>query len=643
MRQLAYKIKEAGTSPRFAFFLGAGASFQSGIPVASGMIRDFKKSIIERECPEDLQTDQEKDQWLAAQPWYNPDDEYSCLFERIEPKEVGRQRYIEMMIDGRAPSFGYVVLANLLATNHINTIMTTNFDDLIYDASSKYTDIRPIVYAYGIMASEMRILSLRPKILKLHGDYLYSALKNTDTELAEQDLNMAKGVSQFLKEYGLVVVGYGGNDKSIMELLRGINERNDFYWCVRRGEIPNTSVQELLQERRGEIIEIDGFDEMMNEIRGIVGFDVRAMVGGMQKREQVIIEQLKAFAPKNKSTDILVKVADVLAEQADQQLSQNKEGQALRYFAQGLEAAEAGKFQDAEHAYRRAIELDPRDYGSYNNLGILLYEKLQRYPDAEAAFRKAIELNPHDATVYYNLGSLLHKGLQSYSDAEVAYRQAIELDPQYAAAYSALGNLFHDMQRYPDAEAAYRNAIERDPYSADLYCDLGSLFHDMQRYPDAEAAFRQAIELNPQHARTYNNLGFLLTKNPSRIANSEAMYRKALELDPNDATTYYNLGYLFANDSNRIADAEANYRKAIELNPQYAYAYYGLAGVLAKNPRRYSDAEAMYRKAIELIPNYADTYISLAALLSRDPNRTADFEAAYKKALELDPQILHRT
>lgn len=71
------------------------------------------------------------------------------------------------------------MLANLLATEHINTIITTNFDDLVYTACTTFTDIHPIVFAYGILASEMRVTSPRPKILKLHGDFIRNSRTQT--------------------------------------------------------------------------------------------------------------------------------------------------------------------------------------------------------------------------------------------------------------------------------------------------------------------------------------------------------------------------------------------------------------------------------------------------------------------------------
>ncbi len=64
---------------------------------------------------------------------------------------------------------------------------------------------------------------------------------------------------------------------------------------------------------------------------------------------------------------------------------------------------------------------------AYYNLGVSLND-LKRYEEAEVAYRKAIELNPSDAIAYSNLGNLLGD-LKRYEEAEVAYRKAIELNP----------------------------------------------------------------------------------------------------------------------------------------------------------------------------------------------------------------------
>ncbi|HZB43893.1 MAG TPA: tetratricopeptide repeat protein, partial [Pyrinomonadaceae bacterium] len=406
-------------------------------------------------------------------------------------KEIGRQRYIESIIENRAPSFGYVVLANLMASNHINTIITTNFDDLVYSACTTFTGIRPIVYAYGVMASEMRLTAQRPKILKLHGDYLYSALKNTGTELGEQDANMARQLRQVLSEYGLVVVGYGGGDKSVMDVLSDISERNDLYWCIRRGEKINDRVEKLLRDKRGFLVEIEGFDEMMNEVRRTVEFDVKKMLGSIDERRNQIIEHLERFEQKY-SADILGDIVEAAKEPATKAV-EDKKITALEFAVNAYNAAEAKDLPAAVELYRKAIEIDPNYAIAHNNLGNALNE-LKRHEEAEAAYRRAIELDPNYAIAYYNLGTAL-RDLKRHEEAEAAYRKAIELDPNYAAAHSNLVNLLRLLKRETEALTFAERAQQIEPQSPAYQLSLAAIHKKLGHEIEADQYAAQARAL----------------------------------------------------------------------------------------------------------------------------------------------------
>ncbi|HEY0077517.1 MAG TPA: tetratricopeptide repeat protein [Pyrinomonadaceae bacterium] len=467
VKQIAHKIREYGKRPRFAFFLGAGASRDSKIITAGEMIRHFRERITVECCPDNLKTDEEKEKWLKEQDWYKQDgNEYCKFFEQFEPKEIGRQRYIESIIEGRDPSFGYVVLANLMANEYINTIITTNFDDLVYSACTSYTAIRPIVYAYGVLASEMRITAQRPKILKLHGDYLYSTIKNTNSETAAQDPNMARQLMQVLNEYGLIVVGYSGGDKSVMDILSQFSERNDLYWCVMRGEEPNDAVKKLLRDKGGFLVEIEGFDKMMNEIRRIVEFDVHKMVGSIQERQTQMIENFKKFET-NYSADILSDIVVAVKEQPAQK-AESAAVQSVDFFTRALKAEDAGDFVEAEKLYRKVIELDANYAFAYNNLGVLLTKDFNQRAEAEALYRKSIELDADNATVYNNLGILLAKDSNRHAEAEALYRKSIELDANNAPAYYNLGCLESLRGNIDAAIENLRRAVEIDSSKLDL-------------------------------------------------------------------------------------------------------------------------------------------------------------------------------
>lgn len=470
VKQLAHKIKGFGKYPRFAFFLGAGASRQSGIITAGEMIRVFKERIFAECCPDEIRAEEDRERWLNDQSWFKREgSEYCKLFEQFEPKEIGRQRYIESIVEGKEPSFGYVVLANLIASNYVNTVITTNFDDLVYSACTGYTGIRPIVYAYGVLASEMRITAERPKILKLHGDYLYSALKNTDSEIAAQDPNMSRQLTQVLSEYGLVVIGYGGGDESIMRILNTISDKNDLYWCLMPGEQPSEAVSKLLTDKRGFAVEITGFDEMMSQVREIVGVDVSKMFGSMQERQDHIIEKIKDFASAY-SIDMLAEIVEALQNQAKQAAEgqqQIKKLQALDRFARGWKALEGRELPLSEKLWREVIELTPTDVKAHNNLGVTLLRG-QRYEEAEQLFRKAIEIDPSFVVGFSNLGLTLFRGLRRNDEAEVAFRRAIELDPKAVGSLNDLVHLLRSVGRYSEALQVAEKGLELEPQHKSL-------------------------------------------------------------------------------------------------------------------------------------------------------------------------------
>ena len=69
---------------------------------------------------------------------------------------------------------------------------------------------------------------------------------------------------------------------------------------------------------------------------------------------------------------------------------------------------------------------------------LLIKLACKRYDEAEAAYRKAIELNPSYTKAYSNLGVLLNT-VKRNNEAEVAVSKAIELNPSDDKAFAQLG------------------------------------------------------------------------------------------------------------------------------------------------------------------------------------------------------------
>ena len=248
--------------PNFTLFLGAGASVTSGIRHAGELISEWR----------DTYSDMHGEDKLTAQYWYGKSNEYSELFESLYDQPSQRRELIETYIDEGVPSWGYIYLVNLLIENCFNTVFTTNFDDLLNEACYSYSkNLRPIVSAHDSSISSVRLTSARPKIIKLHGDFLFDNIKNTVRELESLEDNMRSKFKQFASEFGMIVVGYAGNDRSVMDTLNTLLHTDSsfphgIYWCVLKGEVVSSEVENLSRFPRFHIVEIDGFDNFFAEL-----------------------------------------------------------------------------------------------------------------------------------------------------------------------------------------------------------------------------------------------------------------------------------------------------------------------------------------------------------------------------------------
>ena len=106
---------------------------------------------------------------------------------------------------------------------------------------------------------------------------------------------------------------------------------------------------------------------------------------------------------------------------------------ATEWFEKGYELDISGNYTDAEKAYSKAIELNPRDSVAYYNRGNAYY-KLGNYQQAIKDYNRAIELNPQYANAHYNRGTA-YSNIGDYQQAIKDYNKAIELNPQYEKAY----------------------------------------------------------------------------------------------------------------------------------------------------------------------------------------------------------------
>lgn len=257
-------------TPNYSLLMGAGCSITSGIKSETQLINDWKKEIIE--YADDYDTSITSDEYFEKQNWFDERNPYSSLFEKRYDLQRQRRAFVENEVANKNPSIGYAYLVKLIENNYFNAIFTTNFDDLLNEAFYRFSNVRPVVCAHDSAITSITVTSKRPKIIKLHGDYLFEDIKSTLRETESLEGNMKNKFIEFSKDYGLIVVGYAGNDRSIMDILSFLLKKEEFfkngiYWCIRKGdENISDDLKKLLWKDKVFFIQIEGFDELMAEL-----------------------------------------------------------------------------------------------------------------------------------------------------------------------------------------------------------------------------------------------------------------------------------------------------------------------------------------------------------------------------------------
>lgn len=267
----------------FDLFLGAGASISSGILSGSDLIWHFKRELlsvsgkINGEKFQNLKVEGNKN---VIQSYFIEEDAktlnpYSYYFEKCYPDPLVRQEFLSSLVRDKKPSIGFMCLSSLIEKNKLNTVWTTNFDDLIEKAISKL-DISCQVVSPENAKSVQNFRKDIPTVVKLHGDFRYDTLQNTDEELQMLEESLHHYFLEATKKRGLLVVGYSGSDESVLQTLeKSLKGANAFpkglIWCIPKGVVPNERLTQLIfkansQNERSGFMVVDSFDYFLHEL-----------------------------------------------------------------------------------------------------------------------------------------------------------------------------------------------------------------------------------------------------------------------------------------------------------------------------------------------------------------------------------------
>ncbi|WP_168210394.1 tetratricopeptide repeat protein [Persicimonas caeni] len=170
------------------------------------------------------------------------------------------------------------------------------------------------------------------------------------------------------------------------------------------------------------------------------------------------------------------------------------------------------ELDNAEQAYREALQRDPENAEIHYKLGAVLSDK-SNHEMAAQQYQQAVQKAPNDAKSWFRLG-LSQKKLGENAQAVESFMKSIranarmkmdEEDPG-GAAYHALGDLYTAYGFYDKALQVYDNGVLNNGDVARLYAGRGVAQLKLKRFQEAANSFKKALELDPKHVSATFNL-----------------------------------------------------------------------------------------------------------------------------------------
>lgn len=254
----------------YALILGSGISRSAGIFTGWEIVLDLIQKIADisgEVCNPNPET------WYRNK--YGEDPDYSKILEALAKSPAERSQILKSYFEPnkqeredriKMPTPAHKAIAELVTKGYIRIIITTNFDRLLENALEENGIIPTVISTKDSIKGAMPLAHSKCTILKVHGDYIDTRIKNTAAELTNYDKPLNSLLDQIFDEYGLIICGWSADwDKALYSSLeRCKSHRFSTYWMLRKE--PTVVQKKIIQFRKAEITIANDADSFFNEL-----------------------------------------------------------------------------------------------------------------------------------------------------------------------------------------------------------------------------------------------------------------------------------------------------------------------------------------------------------------------------------------
>ena len=301
----------------------------------------------------------------------------------------------------------------------------------------------------------------------------------------------------------------------------------------------------------------------------------------------------------------------------------------------GNTALAAGDTDTAVAAFRRALQLQPRQPQTLMQLGVALLRSGQQQQAVEA-LERAVAIDPGLTSASLTLGSLFSRRDAAVGEllrAAEAYERASDqrpLDPQICLA---LVRVYRRLNLLEEARQLLARFAENGSMTMQLDLAYGRLLSQLGRFQEARPALERAIEAGAGPL-AYFELG-IVARNQSELQLAGEAFGAAIAQRPGFAMAHLRRAkvYIALED---FAAAKADFQSAIAIDPERAEPH-ELLGQSILESGDPAGSIGHLERALELEPERASAAYHLALAL-RDVGRREESRAMMQRFAGLKQQ-----
>ncbi len=302
--------------------------------------------------------------------------------------------------------------------------------------------------------------------------------------------------------------------------------------------------------------------------------------------------------------------------------------------ALGLLDLRQQKPREAEQAFQRGIEVDPKFPGSYFALSVL-HRSRQETSRAEQALAKAAELSPIRSSTRLQYAQFARQ-IGNEDAARATLEEIIAQAPDCFPPYILLAEILERKQDLDGSRALIDKVLARDNTHPEALVQSARLHLAKGMADKAVVDLERAARLYPQVANLHYHLGVAaaMAGDPGRASVALA---ESVRLDPNSAPAVLALAEVNLRQNNVLG--AINVLKAfVQLRPEMAETRLALASAHARQGN-VNEALTLYRDLEKSYPKNPQVPL-LRGALHVQQNKPADARQAFERALQISPTLI---